>query len=97
MLENAPVSLLLDVLEVLASLALGGIVLAHVTQPAGEFGQSLAVGALADPGDREMLGSNERRPSQQADDGLVVKAGGAHAVRRIWGKAEIKEIGRAHV
>ena len=52
-LEHAPVSLLLDVLEVLARLALRRIVLAHVAETPGKLGESLAVGALADPAHRQ--------------------------------------------
>ena len=52
-LEHAAVPLLLDVLEVFARRALRRIVLAHVAQPAGEFREPLAVGAVADPGHRQ--------------------------------------------
>jgi hypothetical protein len=45
------VSLLLDVLQILAGLAAGRILLTHVTETAGKFGESLAVGALSQPAD----------------------------------------------
>jgi hypothetical protein len=48
-LENAPVSLLLDVLQIIPGGSVGGILLAHVTEPAGELGQALAIGALSEP------------------------------------------------
>ena len=54
-LQHAAVALLLDVLQVLARLSLGRIVLAHVTETAGELGELFAAGALADPIDRQVL------------------------------------------
>ena len=58
-LEHASVSLLLDVLEVLAGHATGRILLAHVAQSAGELGELLSIGALAEPVHLEVIGLNE--------------------------------------
>src|SRR2546430_2628484 len=55
MLEDAAVTLLLDVLQVIAGLALRGIVLAHIAKPSGKFREALTVSAIADPAHREML------------------------------------------
>ena len=55
-LEHAPVSLLLDVLQVLPRRAAGGILLAHVAEAAGKLGQPLAVGAFSEPVNLEMIG-----------------------------------------
>ena len=66
--------LLLDVLEVLARLALRRIVLAHVAEPAGELGEPLAVGAVADPVHRQMLRAGEARAREQRQNGLGVEA-----------------------
>jgi hypothetical protein len=54
-LENASMSLLLDVLEVIARLAIRGVLLAHVAETARVFGEPLAIGALSEPTDRQMI------------------------------------------
>src|SRR4029078_11184476 len=79
MLQYAPVPLLLDVLEVFARLALRRIVLAHVTEPAGEFRELFAVGALTDQTHREVLRHRAHRPGEKGHDGL---RGGARARQR---------------
>src|SRR5262249_50160982 len=84
MLQHAAVSLLLDVLEVLAGLPLRRIVLAHVAQPAGELGELLAAGAVADPIDGKMSGRGERRTGEKGDDGFGVVTG-RHDEREING------------
>src|SRR5215467_7655288 len=65
--------LLLDVLEVLAGRTLGRIVLAHVTQTPGEFGESLAVGAVAHPRHREMLRAGKAWTRDEREDRLGVE------------------------
>ena len=55
MLENASMSLLLDVLEVLACLSIGRVLLAHVAKTAGVLRESLPIGALAEPADLQMI------------------------------------------
>src|SRR5215831_6486271 len=66
-------SLLLDVLEVLAGWTLGRIVLAHVTQSPGEFGESLAIGAVAHPRHREMLRAGKAWTRDEREDRLGVE------------------------
>jgi hypothetical protein len=58
-LEDAAMSLLLDVLEILTRVPLGRIPLAHVAEASREFGESLAVSALAEPRDGKMRGLRE--------------------------------------
>jgi hypothetical protein len=55
-LEDAPVSLLLDVLQIIPRHPTGRIFLAHVTETAGKLRQPLAIGALAEPLHLEMFG-----------------------------------------
>src|SRR5262249_33339753 len=83
-LENAPMSLLLDVLEVLAGRTLGRIVLAHVTQTPGEFGESLTIGAVAHPRHRQMLRAGKAWTRDEREDRLGVevhRAGGKRGTR----------------
>jgi hypothetical protein len=54
-LENASMSLLLDVLEVFAGFAVGRVLLAHVAESAGVLRESLPIGALAEPADFQMI------------------------------------------
>ena len=56
MLENASVSLLLDILEVLARCAVGRVLLAHVAETAGKLREPLAIGALSEPADIQVIG-----------------------------------------
>ena len=63
-LEDGPVPLLLDVLQILTRGAIGRILLAHVAKPAGELGQALAIGALAQPVNLEMIRFQEDRTRQ---------------------------------
>jgi hypothetical protein len=65
-LENASVTLFLYVLEIVASVAVRRIPLAHVAQPAGEFGQTLAIRTLSQPVDGEVRWLGERGPSHDA-------------------------------
>ena len=55
MLENASMSLLLDVLQVIAGLAVGRVLLAHVAETAGVLRESLSIGALSEPADLQMI------------------------------------------
>ena len=66
-LEHAAVSLLLDVLQVLARRPARRILLAHVAEPAGELRQPLAVGALSQPVHGQVLGLRERRAREESD------------------------------
>jgi hypothetical protein len=59
MLEHAPVTLLLDVLEVIARRPARRIFLAHVTKPAGKFRETLAIGAFAKPLHGKVFGLRE--------------------------------------
>jgi hypothetical protein len=54
-LENASMSLLLDVLEVFAGFAVGRVLLAHVAETAGVLRESLPIGALSEPSDLQMI------------------------------------------
>src|ERR1035437_1797481 len=74
-LEHAAVPLLLDVLDIFPRAAAGGILLAHVAEPAGEFRKPLAVGAVADPVDREMRGLHERGAREERDDRFGIEVG----------------------
>jgi len=58
-LEDAPVSLLLDVLQIIPGRPAGRIFLAHIAEPPGKLGQPLAIGALAEPLHFEMIGLDE--------------------------------------
>jgi hypothetical protein len=55
-LENASMPLLLDVLQVIARLAVGGVLLTHVAETARVFGEPLAISALSQPADRQVVG-----------------------------------------
>src|SRR2546423_12573214 len=74
-LENRPVSLLLDVLEILAGRAVGRILLTHVAQTSGELCESLTVGALAKPRNLELLRLQIYRTRQQRYVWLCVQLG----------------------
>jgi hypothetical protein len=54
-LENASMSLLLDVLKVFAGFTVGRVLLAHVAETAGVLRESLPIGALAEPADLQMI------------------------------------------
>jgi hypothetical protein len=54
-LENASMSLLLDVLEVFAGFTVGRVLLAHVAETAGKLCEPLAIGALSEPTDSQMI------------------------------------------
>ena len=55
MFQHAAVTLFLDILEVIARLAVGGVLLAHVAETARIFGEPLAIGALSEPTDSQMI------------------------------------------
>src|SRR3989440_3589800 len=67
MLQHRTVALLLDVLEVLGRGPVSGVVLAHVADPAGEFGEALAGGGGALPLHPQVLGLEELRSGDQRD------------------------------
>jgi hypothetical protein len=54
-LENASMSLLLDVLEVFAGFAVGRVLLAHVAETPCVLRESLPIGALSEPADLQMI------------------------------------------
>jgi len=54
-LENASMSLLLDVLEVFAGFAIRRVLLTHVAETAGVLRESLSIGALSEPADLQMI------------------------------------------
>ena len=58
--------LLLDVLQIVPRGATGRIFLAHVTEAAGKFGETLAIGTLAEPADLQMIGLDENRASEES-------------------------------
>ena len=66
MLEDAAVPLLLDVLQIIPSEAIRRILLAHVTEAAGEFRQPLTVGAFAEPADLDVIGLQEDRAGKKS-------------------------------
>ena len=65
-----PISLLLDVLEIVAGVALRRIFLAHVAEPTRELGETLTVGTLAEPGDRKMGRLGEDGSGQERESGF---------------------------
>jgi hypothetical protein len=65
-------SLLLDVLEVFARRAVGRVLLAHVAKTAGKLRQSLAIGALSEPADLQVIGLKKDRTRDESDYGLCV-------------------------
>jgi hypothetical protein len=68
--------LLLDVLQIIARGAIGGIFLAHVAKAAGEFGEPLAIGAFSEPTDFEVIGLEESRTREEGDYGFgIVQVG----------------------
>ena len=71
MLEDRPVPLLQDVLEVLGGAPPGGIVLAHVAEPPGELGEALAVGGVTLPCDGQVRRLQELRAGDQGDAWLA--------------------------
>jgi hypothetical protein len=73
--QHAAMPLLLDVLEVLTSGSPSRIPLAHVTEPSGELGQPLAIGALTDPLYRHMLGLGKLRTSEHRHGGRTKNGG----------------------
>jgi hypothetical protein len=67
MLEHASMSLLLDILEILARRPARGILLAHVTEPAGELSEALTIRAFTEPVDGEMRRLDENRARKHGD------------------------------
>src|SRR5258706_134417 len=66
-LQHRAVTLLLDVLEVFRRRPIHRIVLAHVAEPAGVLGETLAVACLPAPLHFEMLWFEELRTGEQRD------------------------------
>jgi hypothetical protein len=71
-LEDRAVPLLLDVLEIVPSSTAGRILLTHVAEPPSEFGETLAIGAVTEPVNLEMIGLQEGWTRQQRDAGFGV-------------------------
>jgi len=80
-LQDASVSLLLDVLEIIPRRAARGILLAHVAETAGEFGELFTIGALAQPIDAEMIGLQKDWAREESQDGRCI-------VQRLFGEEE---------
>ena len=72
MLENAPVSLLLYVLQIIPRRPAGRIFLAHVAEAASILRQPLAVSALAKPFDLEVIGLEEGRTGEKSYPRLCI-------------------------
>src|SRR6185437_10141769 len=70
-LENASVSLPLDVLDVLVSRSARRIALAHVAETSSEFGKPFAIGRLSDPIHGQVRRLGERWTREQRDGRLV--------------------------
>ena len=81
MLEDAAMTLLLDVLQIFARRPVGRILLTHVAESPGELGKSLAVGALAEPFHGKMRRFSEGRTRQNSDSRLC-KNHGRYFVKR---------------
>jgi hypothetical protein len=79
-LQYAAMTLPLDVRQILASRSLRRIVLAHVTQPTRELRESLTIGALTEPRDRQMLRRAERGARENGYPRLEIEVwrGGGH-------------------
>src|SRR5687767_967882 len=73
-------ALLLDVLEIVPRCALGGILLTHVAETSRKFGESLAIGALSEPVDLEVIGLREGWTREETDAGLGVDQNGRSLV-----------------
>jgi len=65
-------SLLLDVLEVLARRAIGRVLLAHVAETAGKLREPLAIGALSEPADVQVIGLEKDWAGEEGYYGLCI-------------------------
>ncbi len=79
-LENASVSLLLDILEVFPSRPARGILLTHVAEASRKLRESLAVSTLAEPVDWQMRRLGEGGSGENSDSRL----GENHGARIFW-------------
>ena len=68
--------LLLDVLQVVARRPVCRIFLTHVAKPAGKFGESLAIGALAEPMNLQVIGFEENGAGEEGDYRVGIEQGG---------------------
>ena len=75
-LEDTAMSLLLDVLQILARRPVRWILLAHITKAARELGELLAVGALSKPADLQMIRFDKGRAGEESDDWFSIEQGG---------------------
>jgi hypothetical protein len=64
-LEHASMSLLLDVLQVIAGLSIGRVLLAHVAETAGVLREPLPVGALSEPADFQVIRLQKDRTREE--------------------------------
>jgi hypothetical protein len=71
-LEDAPVSLFLDVLQIIPGCPARGIFLAHVAETAGELSQLLAVRTLAQPLDLEVIGLQKLGAREKSQDRFCI-------------------------
>src|SRR5882724_5506710 len=88
-LEDRAVPLPQNVPQILRGAPARRIVLAHITEPSGKFGQPLPVGRFALPLDWEMRGLEKLGPGDEGD------AGGADYFHGSWESgARSRELGR---
>jgi hypothetical protein len=71
-LENAAMSLLLDVLEILAGRSARGISLAHVAQAPSELSELFTISAFTEPVYSEMIGLDKGGTREEGEAGLGV-------------------------
>jgi hypothetical protein len=83
-LQDAAMPLPLDVLEILASVPPRRVLLAHVTEPARELGEPLAIGARPDPVHGKMRWLGERRAREDGDLRLSIEHDGTVTLGRSY-------------
>jgi hypothetical protein len=86
-LENASVTLLLDVLEVLACRSARRIPLTHIAEATRELGQLLAVSAFAEPVDSQVVRFDEGRAREESEAWLRVNQRSSRWTVRGGGRA----------
>ena len=72
-------TLLLDVLQIIARDPICRIFLAHVTKTAGKFGESLTISAFAEPADLQVIGFEKNRTGKEGYDRFGIEQGGFSA------------------
>jgi hypothetical protein len=74
-LQNAPVPLLLDVLEIIARGPIRRIALTHVTQATRELREAFSIGAVAEPVHGQVCGLRECGTCENGESGLGIDHG----------------------